>query len=405
MAKAPPPPQQVKRTTKTAGKLVLLPASEEDGKGFSVSSPELPDKSLGKRTQHLSIPEQTSKLARRDLPYLPRLTAYAISDAGINLDTVKYHLKQSHGVNAESYDECLLATYENATKHAIVPPTAAEIPSLISERSTLASIDPSLSTDTAATLADVKSISAPSLSSGQADNTVQQQHPAWMDSSDIFIFDYGVVVFWNFTKGQEERFIPIFQHCGATTLLPLEQMEMEDLNYQYDYESTQPPLLRLSISHGLAQSVTLSQYERKIEDSIANCISIPHEMARLGFIRMDRPDVLKRIGELFELRMNVNLVSNVLDTPELFWSEPQLQELYSTVRGYFEIGQRAGLLNKRCEVLTDLMSMMNDHQHSSQMSYITWIIIVLVAGCVVVAVVEVWVKVLRLQSERDHRYL
>lgn len=40
---------------------------------------------------------------------------------------------------------------------------------------------------------------------------------------------------------------------------------------------------------------------------------------------MDRPDVLKRIGELFELRMNVNLVSNVLDTPELFWSEPQLQ--------------------------------------------------------------------------------
>jgi uncharacterized Rmd1/YagE family protein len=116
-------------------------------------------------------------------------------------------------------------------------------------------------------------------------------------------------------------------------------------------------------------------------------------MAKFGFINMERQDILKWIGELFDLRMNVNLVSNVLDTPELFWSEPQLQEFYNTVRGYFEIGQRASVLNKRCEVLTDLMSMLNDHSSNRQNAYITWIIIVLIFGCIIVAILEVWVKV------------
>ena len=114
---------------------------------------------------------------------------------------------------------------------------------------------------------------------------------------------------------------------------------------------------------------------------------------------MKRQDILKWIGELFDLRMNVNLVSNVLDTPELFWSEPQLQEFYNTVRGYFEISQRASLLNKRCEVLTDLMSMLNDHSSNRQNVYITWIIIVLIGAAIVVAVGEVWVKLLRLRGE------
>lgn len=40
------------------------------------------------------------------------------------------------------------------------------------------------------------------------------------------------------------------------------------------------------------------------------------------------------------MRINVNLVSNVLDTPEIFWSEPALEPLYRAIRGYLEISQR-----------------------------------------------------------------
>ena len=48
---------------------------------------------------------------------------------------------------------------------------------------------------------------------------------------------------------------------------------------------------------------------------------------------MDHDEIIKVVGRLFRLRMNVNLVSNVLDTPELFWSEPELEGLYNAIRG------------------------------------------------------------------------
>lgn len=74
-----------KRTTKNAGKLVLL---------------DFPEKKRQESRQ--SLAEKTPKPHRRDLPALPRLTAYSLSSS-INLDIVSAFLKHSHGVNAEVY--------------------------------------------------------------------------------------------------------------------------------------------------------------------------------------------------------------------------------------------------------------------------------------------------------------
>lgn len=54
----------------------------------------------------------------------------------------------------------------------------------------------------------------------------------------------------------------------------------------------------------------------------------------------------------------MNLVSNVLDVPELFWVEGQasLRGLYDAVREYMEIGVRVGVLNEKLAVAEDLVS-------------------------------------------------
>jgi uncharacterized Rmd1/YagE family protein len=82
----------------------------------------------------------------------------------------------------------------------------------------------------------------------------------------------------------------------------------------------------------------------------------------------------------------------------MFWSEPGLEGLYRAIRSYLEISQRATLLNTRAQVLTDLLSMLTDHQNSNEMTYITWIIIILICGAVLIAILEVIVKVFRLQA-------
>lgn len=58
---------------------------------------------------------------------------------------------------------------------------------------------------------------------------------------------------------------------------------------------------------------------------------------------------------LFKLRRDVNLVSNVLDVPELFWSEASLKELYDAVREYMEIKGRIQVLNEKLGIASDFV--------------------------------------------------
>lgn len=54
--------------------------------------------------------------------------------------------------------------------------------------------------------------------------------------------------------------------------------------------------------------------------------------------------------QLFILRMNIHLVGSIVDSPEIFWAQPDLEPLYSAARSYLEIPQRIDLLNQRVEV-------------------------------------------------------
>jgi len=73
-------------------------------------------------------------------------------------------------------------------------------------------------------------------------------------------------------------------------------------------------------------------------------------------LQLPRHDALKLTGRLFKLRRDVNLVSNVLDVPELFWSEASLGELYEAVREYMEIKGRVQVLNEKLGVASDFVS-------------------------------------------------
>jgi uncharacterized Rmd1/YagE family protein len=106
-------------------------------------------------------------------------------------------------------------------------------------------------------------------------------------------------------------------------------------------------------------------------------------MAESGSLKLRRTDALRLTGRLFKLRRDVNLVSNVLDTPELFWSEASLKGLYDACREYFEIDARARVLNEKLSVASDLVSVvrlnlnllpMNAKKNSEATSFITsWI--------------------------------
>ena len=87
----------------------------------------------------------------------------------------------------------------------------------------------------------------------------------------------------------------------------------------------------------------------------------------------------------------------------MIWFEPGLEGHYDAIRKYFEISQRADLLNSRADVLNDLLSMLSDHLNSSERDHITWIVIVLICIACIVAIAEVMVKLLeyKISSIKD----
>lgn len=117
-------------------------------------------------------------------------------------------------------------------------------------------------------------------------------------------------------------------------------------------------LLKLSIAHALAQSTLLARYETNAQRVLSSplTLSIPQQLAQSGGLRLRRHDALKLTGRLFKLRRDVNLVSNVLDVPELFWSEASLKNLYDAVREYMEIKPRVQVLNEKLGVASDFVS-------------------------------------------------
>ncbi|KAK9721065.1 sporulation protein rmd1 [Basidiobolus ranarum] len=137
-------------------------------------------------------------------------------------------------------------------------------------------------------------------------------------------------------------------------------------------------MVKLTISHAIAQSVKMTLFEDLVDQTINDTKHIPQIMAETGKVNLSRHAITSKIGQLFIVRINVNLVSNILDTPEIFWSEPAQQPLYNAIRGYLEISQRVELLNQRVTVINDLLEMLKDHLNSSHGETLEYIVIILI---------------------------
>ncbi|KAJ3197156.1 hypothetical protein HK101_005673 [Irineochytrium annulatum] len=179
--------------------------------------------------------------------------------------------------------------------------------------------------------------------SGYPDSTMVFSYKALVRKvtvPELFFFDYGVVVMWGLSEEEE---LMILKEIRPFEVESIEHSDVEAERFHYLYSRQQQAriyndivtlispnsstMVKLTISHAFAQSVKLTLFEGLIEETIESTKSIPTIMAETGKIHMPRKAINQKIGQLFIMRINVNLVSNVLDTPEIFWSEPSFEPL------------------------------------------------------------------------------
>jgi uncharacterized Rmd1/YagE family protein len=385
------------RTTKKAQKLKLLPdpvTEEEEG-----SDGDFPRDVYSQitRIKDPAARSHAARLGKADRDRIPRVTAYCTANS-YRLEGVIKFLKsrsKTRGASPKLYDECVYSTFDylyedkqNGVRFFQDQSGNGHHERRPSERRY---------SDSAVEVEDNKKTRRDDLidlheeaghSLDHTEQVVVNNTPdidTTIQTPEVFLFDYGTVVIWGMSPAQESRFLSDISKF-ATSILSPDDTQIENFNFYYareyqariynDFISLRDPrnhMVKLAISHALSQSVKTSLFEDLVSETITDTAPLPAQIAQTGSVNLTRRQINMQIGELFILRINIHLQGSVLDSPELFWAEPQLEPVYQAVRSYLEMDQRVSLLTERLDVIADLLAVLKDQLTHRHGEYLEWI--------------------------------
>eukprot|EP00920_Eleutheroschizon_duboscqi_P031156 GHVT01075329.1.p1 GENE.GHVT01075329.1~~GHVT01075329.1.p1 ORF type:complete len:278 (+),score=4.42 GHVT01075329.1:1309-2142(+) len=211
-----------------------------------------------------------------------------------------------------------------------------------------------------------------------------------------FIFRFGCVVAWDISASERREIMAILEPFIREPLY--EKVEEDDMNYVWADRAaikqdhihlvSEDIFERLAYSYAFAQSVKLAVFETVVDKTIEKTRKIPEALARTGNVNSKREDISRQIGELFVNRFYINLHTDILDTPDIFWDNDDFADHYSRFRRYLELPKRVEILNQRLDIIKDLYDMLNNELTIQHGYKLEWIVIYLI--CVEVLIEVVW---------------
>ncbi|KAI9460802.1 DUF155-domain-containing protein [Boletus coccyginus] len=397
------------RSTKTAGKLKVLPdqptlpgpvtrppeldespnatGDTDEGDDEEEEADDDDDEGAEGRLRQISrIPQGTARrdalrLTKKKAKSLPRVTAYATAQSYLLPELVRFFnaRRVAYRTDAKIIDDVVYTPY------AYEPSSNSDVHV---ERSATGDL-----------------LGVPELNSSMSPaKKKRSKFHAVPNEAEIFVFGYGTVVIWGMTEPQEKRFLASIRRFEVDRLGP-DDVEMEDLNYYYaNYSRIYNDVItlrhgsgymtKLSLSHALSQSVKISLFEDLVSSKIEETKDIPETLSETGKIGMPHQEIMRKTGELFILRTSINTVGSVLDSPEVFWTYPDLQPLYEAARSYLEVPQRIDLLNTRVEVLQDMLQLLKESVSSRHAERLEQIVIALIAIEIVLGIISIVVDLM-----------
>lgn len=218
-----------------------------------------------------------------------------------------------------------------------------------------------------------------------------RQHGALHDAH-VFFFASGASVFWDVPTGVRRRVLSAVQRATASKRRAL---RMTDFDHEFAVVRNDAPASflddaisvpvdapvrqLLAISHGLAQSVELLTLERAIDLLVARTRALPATLAATGRSGMRSDEIRRLLGELLAARYELSLVSDVLDVPEYFWQNADLEALYDQCVAAVELRARARILETRVIVIRDALDMLNGELRADSSQRVERAILALIA--------------------------
>jgi uncharacterized Rmd1/YagE family protein len=281
------------RTTKSNQKLVVFPDDSTPaspiGAHLHLPQPETSgrpkeDDAIVEEDLYVEAEEVPRVLKEKNFatPGLQRVSAYCTGGEYKNKEILKFFesTMASNSTSPRIYDEVLYTTFaSNLSNYWESNPFPSRV-----KRETSDSV-----ADAVATLGAYHHFSS----------DVARAVASDVPFGEVFIFEYGVIVIWGLREEEEHSLLRSIRHLSVDPVNE-EELEVEELRFRHDdnrpprvcndilYLKSGNPLVKLAISHAVAQSVKLTVFENRIENTINSTKHIPTVLAKTGDVQMSR---------------------------------------------------------------------------------------------------------------------
>lgn len=158
---------------------------------------------------------------------------------------------------------------------------------------------------------------------------------------------------------------------------------------------------KAAFSSGISRSTRLAVLEVTLDSHIEKTREFTESLSKGKKLNISEKAVLQSTGRLFLMRGKLNLYSELIETPDLYWSEPQLEKIYRQISRNLDIQPRISILNTKLDYATDesraLMAVLNEKKSTR----LEWIIIYLITVEVCFELFHFYEKYQQFSSEDD----
>ncbi|XP_071179574.1 required for meiotic nuclear division protein 1 homolog isoform X2 [Mytilus edulis] len=242
-------------------------------------------------------------------------------------------------------------------------------------------------------------------------------------TKEVFIFREGSMVCWNVPE-LERRAILTFLHRHIDEPYSFDQIYEEEEWMEYssskNFSCLQGDVLfiqdldhidvtetinphKYAFSNALAQTVKLAVWESALESLVDSIEPINRVLKLEKKVPCKRREILKMHGEIFELRFQMNLNSELLNTPDFYWEKHHaLETLYKHLYNHLDIGRRTKVMNEKLNYCEQVIEVVDKQAADTRTERLERIIILLIMIEVMFELLYFYERKLAKKSDDSH---
>jgi len=215
--------------------------------------------------------------------------------------------------------------------------------------------------------------------------------------NNVLLLREGSIVFWGVPYDYQKR---ILHGLASLKINPhtndIIQDERDYIAYALSHSSeksrlehdtlllaiNQPPesirLDQFATSHAVALSVKLGVWEATLDQYIKSVSWVTDSMRRGENIQLTRDQVFRKTGEIYSLKHRINLSSDLLDLPDVYWDRHNQEVLFLSLTSFLNLRKRTAVMNEKLNNCCELMNLLAGHMNDKHHVRLEWMIIILI---------------------------